>query len=109
MSSISALRVVQLYLERLGHYLQEFKLAERITSDLQVLVLRAACSPLCIAFHPSAVAAASLIVVRRLRGLTPLWPRVLQVMTGYDPAPGGELGTAIMHLESLLAEPIANP
>ncbi|MEW5302754.1 MAG: hypothetical protein WDW36_005503 [Sanguina aurantia] len=109
MSSISALRVVQLYLERLGHYLQEFKLAERITSDLQVLVLRAACSPLCIAFHPSAVAAASLIVVRRLRGLTPLWPRVLQVMTGYDPAPGGELGTAIMHLESLLAEPIAAP
>ncbi|MEW5312506.1 MAG: hypothetical protein WDW38_004137 [Sanguina aurantia] len=109
MSSISALRVVQLYLERLGHYLQEFKLAERITSDLQVLVLRAACSPLCIAFHPSAVAAASLIVVRRLRGLTPLWPRVLQVMTGYDPAPGGELGTAIMHLESLLAEPISAP
>lgn len=100
-STISPLRVIQLYLERLGHYLNEFKAVDRISKDLQTLMLKVACSPACIGVRPSVLAAAALTVVRKAKGLVPVWPMVLQVMTGYSDGPAGELGACIMHLETL--------
>jgi hypothetical protein len=43
-----------------------------------VLLLRVACSPV-VGLRPSLVAAAALIVVRRARGMLPVWPAALQV------------------------------
>lgn len=101
-STISPMRVIQLYLERLGHYLPEFKAVDRITKDLQTLVLKVACSPV-VGLRPSLVGAAALLVVRRARGMVPAWPTVLQTMTDYSPS-DGELAACVMHLEALMQQ-----
>ncbi|KAG2432945.1 hypothetical protein HXX76_008673 [Chlamydomonas incerta] len=101
-STISPMRVIQLYLERLGHYLPDFKAIDRITKDLQTLVLKVACSPV-VGLRPSLVGAAALVVVRRARGMVPAWPSVLQTMTDYAPN-DGELAACVMHMEALMQQ-----
>eukprot|EP00195_Chlamydomonas_chlamydogama_P002941 CAMPEP_0202920168 /NCGR_PEP_ID=MMETSP1392-20130828/76710_1 /ASSEMBLY_ACC=CAM_ASM_000868 /TAXON_ID=225041 /ORGANISM="Chlamydomonas chlamydogama, Strain SAG 11-48b" /LENGTH=991 /DNA_ID=CAMNT_0049613653 /DNA_START=44 /DNA_END=3019 /DNA_ORIENTATION=+ len=102
LSCISAARVIQLYLERLGHYLPEFKGADRISPDLPAIQFKTACSPLSIGMRPSVVAAGMLVVVRRMKGLVPAWPMSLQIMTTHTLAPGTELSQCVGHLEALL-------
>lgn len=101
-SSISALRVVQLYLERLGHYLQEYKPAERAGSEVQAVTLKAANNPVFIGCRPSAVAATALIALRKSKGMVPFWPVALQVMTGYTDLHVGDLAICLSHLDSLM-------
>ncbi|GIL71827.1 hypothetical protein Vretimale_695 [Volvox reticuliferus] len=101
-STISPMRVIQLYLERLGHYLPDFKAVDRVTKDLQTLVLKVACSPV-VGLRPSLVGAAALLVVRRARGMVPAWPTVLQTMTDYAPT-DGELAACVLHIEALMQQ-----
>jgi len=100
-SGISAQRVVQLYEERLGHYLQEFKPAHRTAKEMPALLVKAAASPACIGVRPSVLAAAVLAVLRSIKGIIPAWPVSLQLMTNYSLA-SGELPACMLHVESLL-------
>eukprot|EP00798_Chlamydomonas_sp_ICE-L_P031558 gene31557-6745_t len=102
LSCISVLRVTQLYVERLGHYLQEFKQLDKITAEIQSFLLKVSCSPITAGVRPSAVAAAVLVVLRRQKGQVPYWPVALELMTGYTNIHDGDLAACIAHLQDLL-------
>lgn len=92
--AVSALRVLQLYLERLGctlPALEKCQLLEVMALSAVDLVRKAALSPALAAFRPSVVAAACLLSARERLGLAPAWPRTLQSMTAYTPAAEGAL------------------
>ena len=97
--AVSALRVLQLYLERLGCSplaLQQCQLVGVMAAAATDLARKAALSPAFAAFRPSLVAAACLLRAREALGLAPAWPRALQSMTGYSPAaPAGQLRQAL--------------
>jgi pentatricopeptide repeat domain-containing protein 1 len=92
-AAISPLRVLHLYLERLGcddSSLQKCQLAQVMALTATDLVAKAALSPAFIRIDPSLVAAACLHKARQSMGLVPSWPSILQDMTGYlmDPSTG---------------------
>ena len=87
-AAISPLRVLHLYLERLGcddSALQKCQLAHVMSLTATDVVAKAALSPAFVRFDPSVVAAACLLKARQSMGLSPAWPLVLQDMTGYVP------------------------
>lgn len=94
-AAVSALRVLQLYLERLGCSplaMQQCQLAAVMAAAATGLARKAALSPAFARFRPSLVAAACLLRAREALGLAPAWPCALQGMTGYSlGAPGGQL------------------
>jgi pentatricopeptide repeat domain-containing protein 1 len=93
-SSISALRVLKLYLERLG---AEFGGAEGlapVAGAALALLPAAVCAPALRARHPSLVAAAALLAGRRAAGVTPFWPHALLALTGLPDEEGSELCAA---------------
>ena len=55
------------------------------------LAHKAVLSPAFVRFPPSVVAAACLLKAREGLGLAPSWPRTLQSMTAYMPAPDSQL------------------
>lgn len=59
------------------------------------LARKAALSPAFVRFRPSVVAAACLLKAREGLGLAPAWPRTLQAMTAYVPAPGSQLAQCL--------------
>eukprot|EP00887_Chlorella_sp_A99_P006645 scaffold3.g6645.t1 len=88
-AAISALRVLHLYLERLGCNL--VALAQCELMQLMALAAadvagKAALSPAFARYPPSLVAAAALAKARQGLGLVPFWPTSLERMTGYVPA-----------------------
>ena len=86
-AAISPLRVLHLYLERLGcddAALQKCQLAHVMALTASDMVAKAALSPAFVRFDPSVVAAACLLKARQSMGLFPVWPSVLQDMTGYS-------------------------
>ncbi|KAI7837718.1 hypothetical protein COHA_008440 [Chlorella ohadii] len=92
--AVSALRVLQLYLERLGCTLlalQKCQLLEVMAVAAVTLARKAALSPAFARVRPSVLAAACLLKAREGLGLSPAWPRTLQSMTAYAPAPGSPL------------------
>ncbi|PSC77032.1 Pentatricopeptide repeat-containing [Micractinium conductrix] len=96
--AVSALRVLQLYLERLGcslMALQKCQLLEVMALSAVALVRKAALSPVLAGFRPSLVAAACLYKARGGLGLAPAWPRTLQSMTAYQPGEGGQLAACL--------------
>eukprot|EP00798_Chlamydomonas_sp_ICE-L_P018539 gene18539-25046_t len=102
--SISVLRVIHIYLERLGLYLHEFKALNSISDEVSPLLLKAACKPHMLSVRPSALAAAVLIVLRRRQGQVPHWPMSLQLMTGYTNVENGDMSACIALVQSLLDE-----
>ncbi|KAJ9524102.1 hypothetical protein QJQ45_022540 [Haematococcus lacustris] len=76
--AISVLRVLQLYQERLGHYLPEFKPVDRVSQEVPGVLLKLAASPVCLGLRPTLLAAASLTILRRAKGNVPAWPTALQ-------------------------------
>lgn len=66
------------------------------------LLVKVACSSVTIGVRPSMLAAATLIVLRKVKGTVPFWPMALQLMTGYVLQPGSDLHTCVVHVESLL-------
>lgn len=92
--AVCALRVLQLYLERLGcNFVAIQKCALTQVTALAAINLarKAVLSPGFARFPPSVVAAACLVKARQGLGLAPSWPRTLHSMTGYTTVPGGPL------------------
>ncbi|GAX84023.1 hypothetical protein CEUSTIGMA_g11448.t1 [Chlamydomonas eustigma] len=106
LSCISVLRVVQLCLERLGYYMQgedgSIKLSGCTAATMYSLLAKVACSPWVLGIRPSLVAAATVVVMRRVQGSVPHWPTALQLMTSYTLSTNSDLQMVVMHVESLL-------
>ncbi|GFH07484.1 uncharacterized protein HaLaN_02291 [Haematococcus lacustris] len=102
--AISVLRVLQLYQERLGHYLPEFKPVDRVSQEVPGVLLKLAASPVCLGLRPTLLAAASLTILRRAKGNVPAWPTALQLMSGYSLVTG-DLPACLAHVEMVVAAP----
>jgi pentatricopeptide repeat domain-containing protein 1 len=92
-AAISPLRVLQLFLERLGcdgPAMQRCQALHMMGLTAVDGVAKAAISPAFVSFPPSVVAAACLLRARQSLGLAPAWPDALRGMTGYA-AEGGDL------------------
>jgi hypothetical protein len=101
-SAVSALRVCQVLLERLGGQHQEARQATLLTEELQAMVYRVCCSSTMFRVQPSLVAMAVVYCLRSKRGLVPLWPTALVQLTGiYDPTVG-DVGLVHEQLKPLL-------
>jgi hypothetical protein len=71
--------------------LQKCQLLEVMAVAAVTLARKAALSPAFARVRPSVLAAACLLKAREGLGLSPAWPRTLQSMTAYAPAPGSPL------------------
>lgn len=101
-SAVSALRVCQVLLERLGGQHQETRQAQLLTDDMHAMLYRVCCSSTMFRVQPSLVAMAIIYCLRSKRGLVPLWPSALVQLTGiYDPTVG-DLGLLLEQLMPLL-------
>jgi pentatricopeptide repeat domain-containing protein 1 len=89
LGNFSTLKFVELFLQRIGMDVHlggegsSSSIVARLTSDIHVLLTKAACSTAMMSFRPSLVASAALIVARKKHGAVPFWPGALQLMTGY--------------------------
>lgn len=84
-SSISSLRVLKLYLERLGAEFGEYSQTLWSAAGTSLELLPKAVSHESFrGEEPSVVAAASLIAGRKAAGLSPFWPTSLQSLTGLN-------------------------
>lgn len=107
-STVSALRVCQVLLERLGGQHQEARQAALLTDDLHAMLYRVCCSSTMFRVQPSLVAMAIMYCLRSKRGLVPLWPSALVQLTGiYDPTVG-DLGLLLEQVKPLLGD-LASP
>jgi len=103
-SSISCIRVMKLYIERLGCAFEahgEF-LGEAAGSAFEHLPVAIVDEELK-KFFPSTVAAALLIVGRKNCGKTPFWPDSLAHLTGLNLNPDGYLKHAMVIVKSLVS------
>lgn len=101
-TAVSALRVCQVLLERLGGQHQEPRQQALLSEDLQAMVYKVCCSSSMFRVQPSSVAQALVYCLRKKRGLVPLWPAALVQLTGiYDPTVG-DLGLVMQQLVPLL-------
>lgn len=101
-TAVSALRVCQVLLERLGGQHQEPRQQGVLSEDLQGMVYKVCCSSNLFRVQPSMVAQALVYCLRKKRGLVPLWPNALVQLTGvYDPTVG-DLGLVMQQLVPLL-------
>jgi hypothetical protein len=108
-SAVSALRVCQVLLERLGGQHQEGRQAGLMTEDLHAMLYRVACSGGMFRVQPSLVAMAIMYFLRSKRGLVPLWPAALVQLTGiYDPTVG-DLGMLLEQMRPVLGPQLAGP
>lgn len=95
-SSISALRVLKLYLERLGADFSAGgpeRLRPAAGAALELLP-DAICDPELRKLAPSMVAAAVLVAGRRVAGRSPFWPSALASLTGLQDGEGSPLAIA---------------
>jgi hypothetical protein len=108
-SAVSALRVCQVLLERLGGQHQEGRQAGLMTEDLHAMLYRIACSGGMFRVQPSLVAMAIMYCLRSKRGLVPLWPAALVQLTGiYDPTVG-DMGLLLEQVRPVLGPQLAGP
>lgn len=100
-ATISTLRCLKLYLERLGcNFLDQesvqtlagsaFSLVKEMLSDMTFLNCR-----------PSVIAAAIMYAERRNQGVIPFWPSMLAKLTGYQDMSTPELSVAIKSAQRL--------
>ena len=105
-SSISALRVLKLYLERLGADFSSGTpegLRPAAGSALDLLP-EAICDSEMRKLPPSTVAAAVLVAGRRIAGRSPFWPASLATLTGLSDEEGTPLGIAAERAFSLATD-----
>lgn len=95
-SSISALRVLKLFMERLG---ADFAGPEGLwpaAGSAFELLPGAVCEASLRKEQPSLVAAAVLLAGRRAAGLSPFWPTALAALTGHSDGEGSVLSQAAL-------------
>lgn len=108
-TAVSALRVCQVLLERLGGQHQEPRQQAVLSEDLQGMVYKVCVSSKLFKVQPSMVALALVYCLRQKRGMVPLWPAALVQLTGiYDPTVG-DLGLVMQQLQPLLGQDAAAP
>ncbi|KAK9807258.1 hypothetical protein WJX73_003948 [Symbiochloris irregularis] len=91
--AISAIRIMHLYLERLG---VDFKdTSHRSVPEAQGFMVEALMRPELQSVAPSVLAAAVLAAARHVTGSWPPWPDALISLTGYASAPGTPLAGAL--------------
>jgi hypothetical protein len=106
-TAVSALRVCQVLLERLGGQHQEPRQQALLSEDLQGMVYKVCVGSKLFRVQPSMVALALVYCLRQKRGLVPLWPAALVQLTGiYDPTVG-DLGLVMQQLQPLLGQDTA--
>lgn len=81
--SISPLRVLRLYLERLGLHPDDAPSTPLVCGQALVVMNRAVLSPAFVGCPPSVVAMSVLYACRVAAGLLPAWPSALVALTGY--------------------------
>lgn len=100
-STISPVRVLKLYLERLGAYFEGHAPSNHPVAGKAFGLLPVYISvPIARSFKSSVLAAAVLAIGRKEGGVSPFWPQALEYMTGYKDSPGTELREAIDALSS---------
>eukprot|EP00891_Asterochloris_glomerata_P004498 jgi/Astpho2/4498/Aster-00098 len=82
--AISALRILHLYLERMGCDFQDLSQLSSMTGAALHMMGRAIFVPALRAYPPSLVAATLLYCARQNAGTPPLWPTSLIELTGYS-------------------------
>lgn len=82
--AISAMRVLRLFLERLGVESEDAAATRYVCGQALAVVCRAAMSPAFVGCPPSVVAVAVLCACRVAAGLLPAWPAALVALTGYS-------------------------
>ena len=100
-ASISALRCLKLYYERLGAHHMDERTASTLVDKSFDLVMKALEDMAFLNCRPSVIAAAILYVDRRDRGIIPFWPTMLAKLTGYQDMSTPELSVAIKAAQRL--------
>lgn len=100
-SSISCLRCLKLYLERLGQDLGEGAPLAPLHAGHYALLREAARAPALVGARPSAVAAAVLVAARGAAGAAPAWPSALARLTGLADASAPDLAAALAVVDPL--------
>jgi len=100
-STISTLRCIMLYLERLGSRFLDGRTAAEVAGNAVSLVERSMSVLTFLNCRPSVVAAAILYAERRSRGVIPFWPSMLAKLTGYQDMSSPELTVAIRDAQKL--------
>ncbi|KAL4419865.1 hypothetical protein ABPG75_006963 [Micractinium tetrahymenae] len=100
-ASISALRCLKLYLERIGGDTSaDAEKANSARSPFRLLHETLADGEF-LNYRPSVVAAAVLYVERKSRGMAPYWPTALSTLTGYSLQSTPELAAAVAGAQRL--------
>ncbi|KAK9810087.1 hypothetical protein WJX72_004590 [[Myrmecia] bisecta] len=100
--AICALRILHLYLERLGCDFQDPKARHRLAGPAMTLMAEAVFVPTFLQYRPSLVAAAVLYTARRAQGTYPFWPAALGMLTGYTDPLQGEFAACVSAAGELL-------
>ncbi|GMH40845.1 hypothetical protein BSKO_08749 [Bryopsis sp. KO-2023] len=115
-ATISTLRCLKLYLERLGSNFLDAKSAEEVAGHACALIEESMTDVTFLNCRPSVVAAAVLYAERRSRGIIPFWPSMLAKLTGYQDMSSPELTVAIrgaqklcQRLSTKINKPIGTP
>ncbi|CAL8469671.1 g9212 [Coccomyxa elongata] len=93
--AISALRILHLYMERLGCDFQDSAALERTAGEALQMMAEAVYAGGFLEFRPSLVAAGVLTSARRAAGAWPFWPSSLAQLTGYDNPSAGQFRAAV--------------
>lgn len=83
-SCISAMRVLKLYLERLGCNFEDLSVISRVAGHAMDMMFHALADPAFMSFAPSVTAMAILSACRQMEGIYPYWPQALIDLTGYS-------------------------
>lgn len=97
-SAISTLRVLKLYLERLGADLTQPEGVYAAAGDALLYCGASVTNLALVDVQPSLAAAAVLMKSRKAAGLSPFWPRTLVQLTALDDIEGGELVNTVAML-----------
>ena len=100
-SSISSLRVLKLYLERLGTNFSQPSM-KYLAGDAFSILPIAVGHANTMMYRPSVLAAAILIAGRKHSGISPFWPQALEHMTGLRLTEDVEFQSAVNKIDSLI-------
>ena len=107
-SSISSLRVIKLYLERLGINFAGSSLpSDLVSGNTFSLLPDAICSESLKHLRPSVMAASLIAAGRKSEGITPFWPRALEQLTGLKLLDGSELKQSMIEIMKIQSKDVA--
>ncbi|CAD7704480.1 unnamed protein product, partial [Ostreobium quekettii] len=100
-ATISTLRCLKLYLERLGTNFLDPRSCAQVAGNACALIEDSMVDVTFLNCRPSVVAAAIMYAERRSRGIIPFWPSMMAKLTGYQDMSSPELTVAIRGAQKL--------